>query len=181
MPVMKNLLMGIGAVGLAAALIGLFAPHAVHAAVAALVEVSNPATSPALTSRIDDPGRIPYTNVIPCVGGGSLCSGISGNVPAKHRLVINEVSGSIELAMPGGAYCVVGLGGSSTAFLPTIATGIGNQVVLNQRVQVYVDQGQQATINCYTNPIGTVNGGFIYLNGYLLDCNAAPCAAIANF
>jgi len=48
----KGLLMGIGALALAASLMDLVAPKAVHGAVAALVQVANTAAAPAITQDV---------------------------------------------------------------------------------------------------------------------------------
>jgi hypothetical protein len=59
--------------------------------------VLNPATMPALTSSVDNPGRNPYQAFINannvCVGL-TLCIIQFPDVPGGHRLVIQHVSGS---------------------------------------------------------------------------------------
>src|SRR5215469_8161055 len=97
----KNVLMSIVAAALAVVLVNAIAPQAVHAAVAALVQVSNTATNPALTSRIDDPGRIPYQSVLTnTCSGQQICNFVFGTVPQGHRLVVQQLSGGLTSDAP---------------------------------------------------------------------------------
>ena len=57
MKFVKSLLMGTGGVALAGLLLSLLAPKAAHGLVAALVQVANTSSAPAIASLIDDPGR----------------------------------------------------------------------------------------------------------------------------
>jgi hypothetical protein len=145
--------------------------------------VANTAANPALTSRIDDPGRIPYSGGFPCQGGNKSCFSNFGYVPPNHRLVIEEISGNIALQTAGAGKCITGGNNGSTStsrFGPSIYTGVDNDVSFHQGgIHVYVDQNQQPTVECVFG--AAIQAGFISVNGYLLDCNAAPCAAIANF
>jgi hypothetical protein len=174
--------MGIVAVVFAAALVNVFAPHAVHAAVAALVEVSNPATSPALTSRIDDPGRIPYQIYQTCNG----CSSFNfGPVPSNHRLVVEHISGNWVINSPTPVAVwefIEGNAGILSQFFLPFNTANG-QSRYDQPVHFYVDAGQTFLVGLGTQGGGGLTGFIqsIALTGYLLDCNAGPCAAIASF
>jgi hypothetical protein len=178
---LKNFLMSIGAVALAAALVNLFVPKAVHAAVAALVEVSNPVTSPALTSRIDDHGRVPYANHFNC-SGNSGCDAHSGPVPANHRLVIEHISADLSATNGsfGVCYALPSSSGIGPSFLvgPAQNAGIFTGLDFDQQVFVTVDQNQELTLSCLTS---SAISGTVKAFGYLLDCNAGPCAAIASF
>src|ERR1039457_1175895 len=78
---MKRLLVGIGAVALAGTLLTLVAPKAVHAAVAALVEVANTPANPVPNADVNAPGEEPFQTQLcyslltfgggpdPCIGG----------------------------------------------------------------------------------------------------------------
>jgi hypothetical protein len=59
--------------------------------------------------------------------------------------------------------------------------GIG-LIAVDQPVLVYVDAGQQPNAAVFLSS-GTISTGssVVSVTGYLLDCNAAPCAAIASF
>jgi len=60
------------------------------------VEVANPATNPALTSSVDDPGRIAYESNVNCsVFGGVFCTATFAAVPQGQRLVIQHISGGL--------------------------------------------------------------------------------------
>jgi hypothetical protein len=179
----KNFLMSISAMALAAAFVALFAPHAVHAAVAALVEVSNPVTSPALTSRIDDPGRIPYQKWLSCTPkAGGYCNAETGPVPPNHRLVVESISGVVGF-QPQTSFSTVtmqsGLG-FSTFYIPLVNDlPTSNESAFNQPVHLYADQNQSISLQIVST--STVVRGDFTITGYLLDCNAAPCAAITSF
>ena len=58
------------------------------------VDVVNPATSPALTRSVDDPGRIAYQSTTTCVLNDTICSFDFPPVPKNHRLVVQHVSAS---------------------------------------------------------------------------------------
>ena len=98
------------AVMLAIVLVGLLAPRAAHAVVATLVQVANTAANPAITSNINDPGRIPYQSSVQagatCPSGGFICSWEFGNVPAGHRVVIQHISGTLGFATAASAVLV---------------------------------------------------------------------------
>jgi hypothetical protein len=97
---MKRLLMGLAAVALAGTLLTLIAPKAVHAAVAALVEVANTSANPVPNADVNAPGEEPFQTVL-CNNVGSLSCGVPDSfvVPATtsdglsvKRLAIEYVS-----------------------------------------------------------------------------------------
>ena len=59
------------------------------------VTVTNPARAPALTSSVDDPGRIAYQSHVELLAcnNNPNCTATFPNVPAGHRLVVQHVSG----------------------------------------------------------------------------------------
>jgi hypothetical protein len=74
------------------------------------VTVGNPATSPALTSSVDDPGRIAYQSAVTipgCASNAGPCAAKFSAVPQNHRLVIQHVSGSIAVSSNPGSILVV--------------------------------------------------------------------------
>ena len=101
---MNRLLMGIGAVALAGTLLTLVAPKAVHATVAALVDVANTPTNPVPNADVNAPGEEPLQTQL-CLTSpttdacGSTPSGFV--VPATtsdglsiKRLVIEQIAAS---------------------------------------------------------------------------------------
>ena len=51
----------------------------------------------------------------------------------------------------------------------------------DQLVQLYVDAGEAPAVQIVADAgLTQVSSGFLTLTGYLLDCTAAPCAAIAH-
>jgi hypothetical protein len=176
------------------AIVGLlgFAPRAVHAAVAALVLVSNTAANPAIVSNIDNPGRTAYQASQQTTTGG-VCSSNSctfsfAAVPAGHRLVVQSVSMAIQaksmsvptqVSLTNGAFSAIPFG----VFFPAtvqLSTGI----VLDQPVNAYFDAGETPTLsigaNIDTSGFGLGLSQQAALFGYMLDCTASACSAIVR-
>lgn len=163
-------------------------PHTVRAAVATLVEVTNPATNPALTSAIDEPGRIPYQSVLfkTCGGPSATCNFVFGTVPTGHRLVVQHMSGQLTVTALS-TYIEVTAGpdvaGEWITQLQLFVNNSTFQSFFDMPVHFYVDAGVSPTVSASTYgsvPFQT-NNQVVSLSGYLLDCNVAPCAAIASF
>jgi hypothetical protein len=163
-------------------------PHTVRAAVATLVQVANPASNPALTSAIDEPGRIPYQSVLSqtCGGPSATCNFVFGAVPAGHRLVVQHMSGQLTVTALS-TYIEVTAGpdvpGKWITQLQLFVNNSTFQSFFDMPVHFYVDAGESPTVSAST--YGAVpfqaNNQVVSLSGYLLDCTAAPCAAIASF
>src|SRR5579863_6448004 len=75
MRLIKRLLMGFGAVALVGTLLTLVAPKAVHAAVAALVEVANTSANPVPNADVNAPGEEPFQTLMCNAVGSMSCSG----------------------------------------------------------------------------------------------------------
>jgi hypothetical protein len=106
-------------------------------------------------------------------------------VPSGHRLVIQHLSGKVSNA--GGltfADVVLGEPGPiltfESIFPGTISSGNNNVALFDQPVLLYYDAGKQplAVIN-FTGTPGSASSNLL-ITGYLLDCNLAPCAPIAQ-
>jgi hypothetical protein len=160
------------------------------------VTVSNPATNPAKTSSVDDPGRIPYqtshqftTTECTFDPDNSQCSFIFPSVPSGKRLVaqhiaVNAVLGS-QFGTQVSSRISIGTQPVSFFFVPTIADK--NKVPKangDQSVLFYVDGGLsfQAVLAADV-PFFAIQGVppfvSITVSGYLLDCKVNLCAAIA--
>ena len=66
------------------------------------VIVVNPATEPALTRTVDDPGRIAYQSTAACVLDANTCAFHFSEVPKNHRLDVQHVSGRLAFLADGG-------------------------------------------------------------------------------
>ena len=173
-------LIGLGLVALA---LVLATPRAVHAVVAALVQVTNTAASPVIASNMDDPGRIPYQ-----AGAGNSCGSFScadffSPVPANHRLVIQHVSVGGSAAGPGVVQLVLKKGGQgfSSFFVPTALTGTVYSFAQDEPTLFFVDGGDSPILEIdFYGGSATISSANVTLSGYLLDCAAAPCSAIAH-
>jgi hypothetical protein len=156
------------------------------------VTVVNPATQPALTSSVDDPGRAPYQSGVtglvcqsgsPLQDGGWTCIANFPAVPAGHRLVIQHVS--IGFSNAASAFGVLTDGvhfniGAHFSAAPPWTFG-GGLVFADQPVLLYADEGRMPRVTI-TTFVGNANSpqGEVALMGYLLDCSAAPCKPIAG-
>jgi hypothetical protein len=147
-------------------------------------------TPPAVTtvSNMDDPGRIAYQSTSTpqsCPAGGvGLCWPFPA-VPAGHRLVIQHISGALQYSASPNPLVVFVLDSgyhAINAFTPSANTWSTTVQLINfdQRVQVYVDASQAYWVEVWANGAPTVGYVPVIVTGYLLDCTAAPCAAIAH-
>jgi hypothetical protein len=103
-------------------------------------------------------------------------------VPAGHRLVIQHVGSSSVIFQSTPQQNVqvtvtVSDGGVTSFFVPFSQ----QSVAFDQIVQLYVDAGDSALVTVAAdNETDFPLEGILTLTGYLLDCKAAPCAAIAK-
>jgi hypothetical protein len=176
------------------AMIGAFASLAVlpETALAQTVPtiVLNPATHPALTRSVDDPGRVAYQSTSSLFGCGvNISCGIGFPVtPMGYRLVIQYVSillvGDTDTTF---SFAAVSLGINS-GVLPArasfIAGGFANRIAATQPVLVYIDGGggraPEVLIEAQGVGGATATTGSATVAGYLLDCSATPCNPIAG-
>jgi hypothetical protein len=186
---MKQHLFGMAAVIAAAGLSSLFTARRIEAQYSSPVKVVNTTSAPALNSAVDDHGRIPYwSQVEPGFDSGEPCDGRNGcvftfgPVPAGHRLVVERVSG--DLGLTGFvSELVVSLSAPAAVTLPNFYTFFDAPVTGNFDVPIlaFIDSQQTVAVQVVAVGGGTFTGGRrIILTGYLLDCLAAPCSAIAH-
>jgi hypothetical protein len=177
-----------GALALASAIM-LFSAHRIEAQYSTPVKVLNTSAGPAITSVIDDPGRIPYqaqqsTNV----SGTQL--GVNFTFPAvppNHRLVVQRIGGFHSLLSGNTATTSITLTNKatsltlSTQFTPSVATpSTGNVSQFDLPTLAYFDAGQQPATIAFAGDASVFSGTQIsILTGYLIDCSASPCSAIA--
>lgn len=181
-----------GALALAAMFLNFVAPKAVHAAVAALVQVANTTASPAIVSDMDDPGRIPYQAQL-AGSTGSQCSSSYdctfrfAPVPTGHRLVVQHVSAYIQVKS-GSAPAEVRVGSQCCTYSQfPVTVQVGGDLPFDQPVLAYLDGGETPVVDVVfgsasagVNTSDPASSQTMYLFGYLLDCNAAPCSAIVR-
>jgi hypothetical protein len=168
--------------GLVAVMV-LATPRAVHAVAAALVQVTNTTANPVITSRMDDPGRIPYLSAVASLGGCNNCLIHFPAVPPNHRLVIQHAIITGGLTGPGVVQGTISVGAirMSSFFIPTALTGSLYSYAQDEPMLAFVDGGDAplVAVNVYAG--SSQNEEFeVSLSGYMLDCAAAPCSAIAQ-
>jgi hypothetical protein len=188
---MKRRWFGAAAVVVAACAISVFSARRIEAQYSSPVKVVNSSSAPALNSSVDDHGRVPYWSEVQaglvtgqnCPADSSFCVVTFGPVPSGHRLVIEHVSGQLphtgivneilvqlKVAAPTGIldfYSFFDVPTTGNFDVPTLA---------------YIDAQQSVNVAAFVIGGGTIQTSFsrIILTGYLLDCTAAPCAAIAH-
>ncbi|HKE23141.1 MAG TPA: hypothetical protein VKB88_12320 [Bryobacteraceae bacterium] len=183
---MKRVFTGFAAALAVAWIASLVTARRIEAQYSSPVKVVNSTAAPAITSRMDDQGRIPYQSVnnsSQC-GGSNYCYFSFGPVPAGHRLVITQVAGLNFFNQPSGAVnfdvSLLGPGAFQTGWLPAIR--LSSISTYNYPVTVYVDAGQ--TFRFAAEVFGTTFSSSLdqqaTITGYMLDCTAAPCSAIAQ-
>ena len=170
------------AAALAASLTAFAAPvgGAVAATPTVQVDVANPATNPALTRSVDDPGRIAYQSTAECILDSNACSFDFPAAPKNHRLVVQHVSGTLAFAAGGGRGARVTLdGGANDALSSFIAPpSFLGEILFDQPILQYFDAGSAPFLLAEADTtLNSVSSATI--SGYLLDCATTPCAAIA--
>ena len=154
------------------------------------VRVMNTTSAPAINSSMDDPGRIPYYSTMSIPTGLSQVSMNYGAVPANHRVVITGMSGYISVASADLFQIALSTSTGSPFgpnFFPPLAqpysTGASGfyTYFTGAVAPYYLDAGQSPKVTV-TDFAGNsiTGGGTVALSGYMLDCLAAPCAAIAH-
>jgi hypothetical protein len=160
--------------------LALFSPRRSEAQFASPVRVANSAAGPALTSSIDDPGRIPYQSSQTAICTTNVCFFAFPAVPANHRLVVQHVGGYYPAVSPNAParLLLTSSAGSFGTVRITPSNSFAN--LFDLPVLAYFDAGQQPQTYA-TVESGIYNGNATsMLIGYMLDCSAAPCAAIAQ-
>jgi hypothetical protein len=187
----KRLLMGVGVVALTAMALSVAAPKAVHATVAALVQVVNTATNPVVNLSADTSTRLPYQSTQTFSWTVSSTYGTHAvsfaQVPAGYRLVTENVSASLWVnsgnPTPTGNFCTQF--NQSTCFpsFSGIYAGSNNSMgIINQEVTRYVGPGDTPLLDfsaAYSvTPAGLSNT--VTLTGHLEDCAVVGCPAIVE-
>jgi hypothetical protein len=192
---MKNQLIGIGAAIAVAGLISLFTARRIEAQYASPVRVTNTTSAPAIGSLTDERGRIPYQSTATgtFVGGGgcfahSNCQFNFAQVPAGHRLVVEQLSGQLQYtASPSGSNVFIGYGdnGSATILGGLFAPLMGAPTQtssFDHPLKGFVEPGQSPFATAFVTDNSPTLGSQLQMTliGYLLDCTAAPCRAITQ-
>jgi len=158
------------------------------------VTVGNPIGAPALTSSVDDPGRVPYQSTQARITPTNFCADTDKTVcfmqfpavPAGHRLVVQNISGSMTLSAAAKSirftvgFSVPATGPRATvSFLPPSA--VDGQSMFTQPVLLFFDAGQIPVASIFVNGASFDDTQHsVTLTGYMLDCTVNLCAPIAN-
>ena len=144
----------------------------------------------ALVSNVDEPGRVPYEFQHDCEFVGTICRVPLPLVQTGKRLVTTHVSGFFDVTLPPGTLATAlyfdgnldRLTTQGIHAIPVTFQGMGSFgdsfFVFDQSILGFTGAGQTAELRV---ELGTIASTFVRVTvtGYLLDCNAAPCAAIA--
>ena len=167
------------AAALAASLTAFAAP--INAARAATptsnVIIVNPATEPALTRSVDDPGRIAYQITAACVLDTDACAFDFPAVPQNHRLVVQHISGLLVGNVTGALVILIGgANGALSSFIAPPSFQGASQ--FDQPVLQYFNAGSAPSLTAVADAT-LISFSSATISGYLLDCATTPCAAIA--
>jgi hypothetical protein len=143
-----------------------------------------------LARNLDDPGRIAYeTGVHVACSGGSSCSFVFPTVPAGRSLVVEHLFGTVSfLGGPPTQFTVTAtalnfvLGNDNllSNFFANPGNGPLGFMMFNQPVLFYVPSNGVFSVTVDSLTANIVGNAVVNASGYELDCNAAPCAAIAT-
>lgn len=182
---MRKYLPGMAAAMAVAGLISLFSARRIEAQFSSPVKIVNTTSAPAITSRMDDPGRVPYQsafNGISACGGHNFCLNSFPPVPAGHRLVLTQIAGAHDISVPGPIAISVRIGlGSPSGVLTQFNWDLQSNGSWVLPITAYLDSG--VSVSLAENITGAnfdIGPQWITLTGYMLDCTAAPCSAIAQ-
>jgi hypothetical protein len=193
MKIVRRLLIGAGAILLAAALLTLASPKSAHALVAALVQVTNTTANPAVTLDADKATRIPYTSASQAAGpvgtcGDTLVCQFNGftAVPAGYRLVVQQIAAAVGVSSgsptPSGSFSVVtdDVGGLPLDYFTGTYITKQNQAVFHQSgVLEYVNAGSTPSLLIGGDLISN-ESGYAIVTGYLENCAVTGCPPIQN-
>jgi hypothetical protein len=180
----------VGTVLAVAGITSLVTARRIEAQYASPVKVMNTSASPAISSDINQAGRIPYiqTVVQPTLcngahGGNNPCNFLFDLVPPGHRLVLQQISGHVFISGTP-TYIQASLVDHSNDIMASVSAPPQQESIFGGPVLGYIDAGDQALIqvNVFA-PFGTTMISApqqVTISGYLLDCSAAPCSAIAQ-
>jgi len=112
----------------------------------------------------------------------TFCILTTGPVPAGHRLVVEHVSGLIEINSSASNILVV--------LKPHVSGGPielysafdlpDARPAFDKPTLAYLDAQERLDVGVYLTGTTFGQNNFITVTGYLLDCTAATCAAIAR-
>jgi hypothetical protein len=173
-----------------AGLASLFTARRIEAQYASPVKVMNSAASPAIASDINLPGRIPFVQTVvqPTLcngahGGNNPCNFLFDLVPAGHRLVVQQLSGHL-FSSGTPTYIQISVVDHSNNILGSVSAPAQPEAIFGGPLTANFDAQDQALVQANVfAPFGITMIAApqqVTLTGYLLDCVAAPCSAIAQ-
>jgi hypothetical protein len=206
MPPVRHILVPLGMLASSLAIVTAPGQEALGGQSSTPVTVVNPSTDPALTSNIDNPGRVAYQSVVIGQQSGATCAGSSSctfsfmAVPHGRRLVVQHVSGALTFNGTPDTIEVLlsslGIESKNTAppaFSAFFAGSVDNASWFDQQVLVYFKGGSTPLVTVTSLAASGASGSGagkqapaftgatqpVTLTGYLVNCNLIPCAAIA--
>ncbi len=167
---LKRIAMGIGGVVVAAMLLAVAAPKAVHAIVSTLVTVANTASNPVITQSADNHARTAVA--LQCLSIGEVgneetgCALITGQnstpfqVPPGQRLVIENINGSFSIPVgstPSSVYVAAIYEGPSTNYFPPLSVVLA-PIQVGYDPQGTVAYAFSSQVTAYIDPFYTLQG-----------------------
>ena len=166
--------------------VGISGTPSVNIANTPTVNLLNSSTAPLHFLNVDEKGRIAYESRSDQTGicTGNLCNFSFPTIPVQHRLVVEHLSGAIDVqGVPTQVLVQMSSqsGGTITGFLPVLPS-TPHVVPLDRAVLFYVDAGQSFSGTVIVNGTTFFERAeqVIIATGYLLDCQTTACAVIAQ-
>ncbi len=133
--------------------------------------------------NLDDPGRVPYQSTVSATCSGAQCGFGLPFVPLGHRVVIQHIGGILDFDAPAtkvDAFVDDNQGRFVTAFPVPVSSSVS--AAFDRPVLFYIDQSQRVTVIVFVLGANFISAeaNAVTLSGYEVDCNAAPCSAIAT-
>jgi len=175
----KRVLMFVGFVILAAALVSVLAPKATHALVATLVQVANTSANPVPNSSVDEPARHVWTGTCHFTATNQNIAYCSVPASSNEEVVVQEES-YYAISDPTNTFALFtagvllssGFGGNFLAFAQSADNGLhqptGSNYFYTAAATIYLDPGSQLLCSAETKGLNSnvALGGDCYFSGY---------------
>ncbi len=155
-----------------------FAPRAVHAITATLVQVVNTASNPVMSRSIDEPARVRYfaTGAVNCAITNQDCLFVATAVPAGMRLRVTRIEGEFW-GQSGVSNASAALEDSSNPAQPYLIVSalVGSldvwseTITFDHETDVYFEAGQTPQVEIGADaPMNLIRPNRVSIVGYLV-------------
>jgi len=132
-------------------------------------------TRAALVQNMDEPGRNPYQEMKPSTNclGQTYCRLSYAAVPAGKRLVVTNISGSVDLESGIHPFGLITTDAgipyvTFTAVTGPVVVGVGTRMLINQSLLAYFGPGEIPRVSINTESYRITSGLQVQLSGYYI-------------